>query len=149
MAPAPSARREPGLPAHRREAIAGGKAATKRKVGSSGLDPDVLLDRPGHLSGERLITGPSYPSVPDACAVGQNSRQPKERLEGESDRTPHVLACAYRSLAHVQRSSRRLQSRMAGLVDTMGLIRPGVPAGANYENRLPSAQQDIDDKCEH
>ena len=99
-------------------------------MGSPGLDPDVLLDRPGHLSGERLITGPSYPSVPDAFAVGQNSSQPKERLEGESDRTPHVLACAYGSLAHVQRSSRRFQS-MAGLVDTMGLIRPSVPADAN------------------
>jgi len=90
----------------------------------------VLLDLRSHLNGGRLITGPSYPSVPDAFAVGQNSRQPKERLEGESDRTPHVLACAYGSLAHVQRSSRRFQS-MAGLVDTMGLIRPSVPADAN------------------
>ncbi len=80
-----------------------GGAATKRKVGSLGLDPDVLLDLRSHLNGGRLITGPSYPSVPDAFAVGQNSRQPKERLEGESDRTPHVLACAYGSLAHVQR----------------------------------------------
>ena len=45
--------------------------------------------------------GASYPSVPDAFAVGRNSRQPKERLEAESGRTPHVLTCAYRSLAHV------------------------------------------------
>ena len=83
----------------------GGKVEPPRSARwvSPGLDPDVLLDLRSHLNGGRLITGPSYPSVPDAFAVGQNSRQPKERLEGESDRTPHVLACAYRSLAHVQR----------------------------------------------
>ena len=75
-------------PAHRPEAIAergeeGGRAV-KHKVSGPGLGPDVLLDRRGHLSGERLITGPSYPSVPDAFAVGQNSRQPKERLEAKA-----------------------------------------------------------------
>ena len=120
-------------PAHRPEAIAergeeGGRAV-KHKVSGPGLDPDRLLDLRSHLNGGRLIRR-------SRTAVAQNSRQPKERLEGESDGTPHVLACAYRSLAHVQRSSRRLQSRMAGLVDTMGLIPPSVPAGANPKSVL-------------
>ena len=61
-------------PAHRREAIAergaeGGRAV-KHKVGGPGLDPDRLLDLQSHLNGGRLITGPSYPSVTDAFAVG-------------------------------------------------------------------------------